>query len=144
MALLTSLVFHGESVTIQGDSTTDLSGASTERFRGGRSTWASVSWIQVQGQNELPVDETDWLKGELNVDSDYLSRGVTPAQLGVPTEFCFDLSNNPTLVALLSSFDPTVPVDLKADLEARWAQNQAWINILRGPGGGSWIVRPGK
>ena len=45
IALLTSLDFHGESVTIQGDSTTSLSWASKERFRGGRSTWASVFWI---------------------------------------------------------------------------------------------------
>ena len=58
MALLTSLGFHGESVTIQGDSTTALSWASKERFRGGRSTWASVFWIQMQGQIEPPVGET--------------------------------------------------------------------------------------
>ena len=143
MALLTSLGYRGESVTIQGDSTTALAWASKESFRGGRSTWASVFWIQVQGQNELPVDDTEHLKGKLNVDSDDLSRGVTPRELGVPERFCFDLADNPTLVALLASFDPTVPVNLQSDLQARWAQNQAWIDILRGPGGG-WTFLPGR
>ena len=141
MALFTSLGFHGESVTIQGDSTTALSWASKEKFRGGRSTWASVFWIQMEGQNELPVDETEHLLGELNVDSDDLSRGVTPEELGVPAKFCFHLANNPTLIALLASFDPTVPVNLETDLKTRWAQNQVWIDILRGPGGG-WTVSP--
>ena len=48
----------------------------------------------------------------------------------------YHLDDNPTLSAILTSLDPTVPIDLSADLKAIWLRNQTWIDILKGPGGG--------
>jgi hypothetical protein len=141
LAIFTSLGFHGESVLIQGDSTTALSWASKEKFRIGPSTVTSIMWIQLQQQNDLPVESTVHLAGVLNVVSDSLSRGRSPEALGFHPRVIYHLEDNQTLVSILASLDPTVPVVLSCDLQARWLQNQTWIDILKGPGGGWSSIR---
>ena len=135
-SIFTSLGFRGLSVLLQGDSTSALSWASKEKFRVGRSTAASIMWIQLQQQNELPIESVSHIPGVLNVVSDALSRGTSAEELGYHPKVIYHLDDNPTLSAILTSLDPTIPIDLSADLKAIWLRNQTWIDILKGPGGG--------
>jgi len=135
-SIFTSFGFRGLSVLLQGDSTSALSWASKEKFRVGRSTAASIMWIQLQQQNEQPIESVSHIPGEMNLVSDALSRGTSARELGFHPKVIYHLEDNPTLCAILTSLNPTVSINLSADLKAIWLRNQAWIDILKGPGGG--------
>ena len=135
LCLMASLSLSGGGILIQGDSTTALSWSADEKFRGGRSSAAVVFFMQLQQRYEVTISDTEHIPGEVN-PSDPLSRGVLSEQLGYLPTVCHDLSSNPTLVAIIASFDPSVVLCLRDDLPARWRQNEAWIDVLLSAGGG--------
>ena len=135
LCLMASLGLYGGGVLVQGDSTTGLSWTADEKFRAGRSSAAVVFFMQLQQRYAMSISDTEHLPGVIN-PSDPLSRGVSPEQLGYPAAVCYDMRSNPTLVAVIASFDPTVVLSLREDLPARWRQNEAWIDMLLSAGGG--------
>jgi hypothetical protein len=135
LCLLTSLGRGCGGIMIQGDSTTALSWSADERFKIGRSSAAAVFYMQLQQRYEIVISSTEHIAGAIN-PSDPLSRGISPAELGYDPLVSYDLRNNPTLVAIVASMDPTLAVDLQGDLTSRWRQNETWIDVLRGVGGG--------
>jgi hypothetical protein len=135
LCLLTSLGLGRGGIFVQGDSAVALCWAADEKFRAGRSAKAAVFFMQLQQRYEISVAEIEHILGVAN-PSDPLSRGVKPEELGYPSIACYDLRDNPTLVAVIASFDPTVVLSLREGLPARWRQNEAWIDILQSAGGG--------
>ena len=135
LCLLTSLGRGCGGIMVQGDSTTALSWSADEKFKVGRSSAAAIFYMQLQQRYETIISSTEHIAGAIN-PSDPLSRGVSPAALGYHASVSYDLRDNPTLVAIIASMDPTAAMDLMGDLTTRWRQNESWIDVLRSAGGG--------
>jgi hypothetical protein len=139
LLLITSLGFQGESLLVQGDSTTALSWSSRENFKAGRSTAAAICMMQLQQGRETPICETEHTPGATN-PSDPLSRGTDPIALGFRGCDVFSIEDNPSLVRLIARMNPSVPVDLQTDLERIWSLNLTDFEVLRSQHGG-WMSR---
>jgi len=142
LLLLMSLGYRGVHVAIQGDSTTALSWVSEEKFRAGRSTAASVCYMQLhQCGGEPLLSCLDHVAG-LDNKSDPLSRDVDPVLgLGYNPMTVVMLERNPTLCRLIQRMNPSVALNIHNDLHSLWSRNREDIQTLLGTSGG-WVRPP--
>jgi len=133
--LLTSLGFRGWSVLIQGDNTSSLSWAAGEKSRAGRSLAAAILFMQLQQCNEIPIAEAEHIAGGI-VQSDPLSRGVSPQALGYLPEVIYDLRENPSIDNMITRVNPSRNVSLGDDLADLWQSIRSCIETLTSIQGG--------
>jgi hypothetical protein len=111
LTLCVRLGFRSISVSLQGDSQTALSWGKNEKFRSTRAMRAACFFICLSTTCRIEIAETEHLAGDLNVLSDALSRGVSPASLGFSDHLVIDFLSCPISREILRFMDPTAVMD---------------------------------
>ena len=93
-------------VSLQGDNTTALSWAASERFRSLRVLGASCLFINLLIGSGIDIVERHHLEGLLNTTSDKLSRGISALELGFPAHLIVDFLSCPICAEIITAIDP--------------------------------------
>lgn len=139
LAVLVSRGYRKGGLHLQGDNTTSLSWSRLENFRGRYTQVASVVFILLSMESGLEVGETEHMPGILMIDqSDPLSRGTSPVDLGFQPAVVLKIENNPTLARLIILMDPSRVPSLACGLDELWGELVGLVQILMSPRGG-WV-----
>jgi hypothetical protein len=93
-------------VSLQGDSETALSWASSERFRSTRVLGASCLFVNLLMGSGIDIVEKEHIEGISNNTSDDLSRGVSALDLGFPANLIVDFMSCPICSDIITAMDP--------------------------------------
>jgi hypothetical protein len=135
--ILLSLGYNNCSYVIQGDNTSSLSWSDSESFKGGSSFAAALGFIltSIRGGNE--IYDREHLAGTLmELESDPLSRGRDPLELGYQEANILRLKHNPLLLEWLSVLDPNQPMEITTELVSRWRRFESIVVALQSSSGG--------
>jgi len=132
LAVLAAKGVDSEGVSIRGDSRSSLKWAATQRFRQGPSRKAAMAFVSLGTRFGLTVEETEWIKGSVNVQCDRMSRGCDPTdcEVGLPASVVLRADDFPTVMQLLLQCDPTVVVGTDSDFEIAWGAVDRAVRAL--------------
>ena len=119
---------QGAAVKLQGDSKTSLKWGLTECFRGAKCLAASSVFILLCTRYDLSVTECEFVPGVNNEFYDKISRGTSPAELGVPPDVVMDLRGDAMTQELLQLCDPTVDLTQPGALLVLWKRILEWVS----------------
>ena len=111
LTLCVRLGMRSISVSLQGDNQTALAWSITEKFKGTLALKAACIFICLSTSCRIDIAETEHLAGNLNVRSDALSRGASPASLGFSDHLIIDFLSCPVTKEILRFMDPTTVMD---------------------------------
>ena len=132
LAVLAAKGVDSKGVSIRGDSRSSLKWAATQRFRQGPSRKAAMAFVSLGTRFGLTVEETEWIKGSVNVQCDRMSRGCDPTdcEVGLPASVVLRADDFPTVMQLLLQCDPTVVVGTDSDFEIAWGAVDRAVRAL--------------
>jgi hypothetical protein len=111
LALCVRLGMHSIGISLQGDNQTALSWSKSEKFKSARAMRAACFFICLSTNRRIEIAEKEHLAGYLNVLSDGLSRGASPASLGFADHLVVDFLSCPVTREILAFMNPTTVME---------------------------------
>jgi hypothetical protein len=137
--ILLSLGYTKCSYVLQGDNTSSLSWSDTESFKGGSSFAAALGFILMAMTSGNEIYDREHLAGiQMEHESDPLSRGVDPVDLGYKESEVLRLSHNQVLRDWVGLLNPRSPLDLTSQLVGHWKMYESLLSQL-GEEDGGWV-----
>ena len=115
LALCVRLGMRSISVSLQGDSQAALSWSKSEKFKSARAMRAACFFVCLSTECRIEIADTEHLAGHLNVLSDPLSRGASPASLGFGDELVIDFLSCPVTKEILRFMNPSLEMESNDD-----------------------------
>ena len=110
------------NIRLVGDSVTSLVWGESEHFNSTRCFSAAMVHVLLGVDFRLRVTETVHVLSEDNGFHDQLSRGISPRELGVDPDLCWDLDTDDVVMGVVRLCNPLITLERMEDFIGFWRE----------------------
>ena len=110
------------NIRLVGDSVTSLVWGESEHFNSTRCFSAAMVHVLLGVDFRLRVTETVHVLSEDNGFHDQLSRGISPRELGVDPDLCWDLDSDDVVMGVVRLCNPLITLERMEDFTGFWRE----------------------